>query len=328
MRQGKFTSITKNKITTSLANLGIDNSHKILCAVSGGGDSMAMLFLLQNFFRGEIGVCHYDHSTRGGESHKDAEFVKNYCVKNSLPFFLEVLGEEKEKGQSFEDFARQKRYSFFEKILQENGYDFVATAHNKNDNAETQIFNFCRGGGIKALLGIPAKRGKVIRPVLGFTATELRQILRENDINYCEDKTNKECVYTRNKIRNIAIPWVEENINKNVLDTLENMAEISKETCDYIAFVARKAYDKVIICDRSELYISRSEARKIEPIILKEIIMLLGKNLNAHSLEARRLNELDKLIRCNRTAWTFEWEGKLTLAANGNKIKILLKLYQ
>lgn len=324
MRQGKFTSLIKNKITNSLKDLGISNSHRILCAVSGGGDSMAMLFLLQNFFRGQIAVCHFDHSTRNGESHSDAEFVKKYCELNALPFFIEVLdpSRPREKGQSFEDFARQKRYSFFERTLEAENYDFIATAHNKNDNAETQIFNFFRGGGVKALMGIPQKRGQIIRPVLAFTASELRKILQDNNIPYVEDKTNKECIYTRNKIRNIALPWIEQNINQNVLDTLENTAMIAKEINDYISSVATNLYDKVVVSEENRLIILRSEARKIEPIILKEIIMLLGKNLAAHPLEARRLIILDELTRGDKSSWIFEWEDKLKLIANCKTIEI------
>lgn len=325
MRQGKFTSLTKNKITNSLKNLGINHSHKILCAVSGGGDSMAMLFLLQNFFRGEIGVCHFDHSTRNGESHSDAEFVEKYCASNALPFFVEILKPNCAKnGQSFEDFARQKRYSFFERIQKQENYDYIATAHNKNDNAETQIFNFFRGGGIRALIGIPQKRDKIIRPVLAFTSDELRQILQDNNIAHVEDKTNKECIYTRNKIRHILLPWVEQNINQNVLDTLENTAMIAKEAYDYISSVANNLYDKIVVFDNDNLIILRNEARKIEPIILKEIIMQLGKNLGSHPLEARRLISLEQLIRSDKANWIFEWENKLKLKANGEIVDILI----
>ncbi len=323
MRQGKFTSLTKNKITNSLKNLEINHNHKILCAVSGGGDSMAMLFLLQNFFRGEIGVCHFDHSTRNGESHSDAEFVKNYCAENSLPFFVEVLNPDCERNrQSFEDFARQKRYSFFEKIRTENNYDFIATAHNKNDNAETQIFNFFRGGGIKAMAGIPQKREAIIRPVLGFTSEELRQILQDNNIAYVEDKTNKECIYTRNKIRHILLPWVEQNINQNVLDTLESTAMIARETYDYVFSTAQKSYNNVIISNDNAELILRKEARKLEPVIMKEILKLLGKKKQAHPLEARRLILLEQLIRSDNQDWIFEWEDGLKLKAKGEKIYI------
>ena len=325
MRQGKFTSLTKNKITNSLRNLGINHSHKILCAVSGGGDSMAMLFLLQNFFRGEIGVCHFDHSTRNGESHSDAEFVKNYCALNSLPFFLEVLPPDCERnGQSFEDFARQKRYSFFDKICKEENYDFIATAHNKNDNAETQIFNFFRGGGIKAMAGIPQMRGVIIRPVLAFTSDELRQILQDNNIAHVEDETNKECIYTRNKIRHILLPWVEQNINQNVLDTLENTATIAKETYDYVFSTAQKNYNKVIVSSDNTQQILRKEARGIEPVIMKEILKLLGINLQAHPLEARRLILMEQLIRSDNPNWIFEWEERLKLKAKGEIVEILI----
>jgi tRNA(Ile)-lysidine synthase len=214
--------------------------NRILLAVSGGIDSMVMssLFLHLPF---ERGIAHCNFSLRGEESDLDEELVRKFSFGNSIPFFTKKFDTKKyalEHGISTQMAARELRYSWFEQIMEAHGFDAVAVAHNLNDNAETILINLARGTGPAGLAGMKPKSGKIIRPLLFASREQISSYAEEHRIEFREDRSNSEVIYTRNKIRHNLLPLLEE-INPSIIDTLTETAarfsELNEILRDFIS---------------------------------------------------------------------------------------------
>ena len=200
-------------------------TDKVLLAVSGGKDSMIMLHLFKacnlNF-----GVAHCNFNLRGGESDADEELVKTFCEKHNITFHQTKFNTKEyadQNGISIQMAARDLRYNWFEELSIKHNYQNIATAHHKNDVAETMLINLVNGTGLAGLHGIRKKQGNIIRPLLDFTREEIEQYIIENEIEYREDKSNADNKYTRNSVRLDVIPLLEK-INPNLIESLNQTA--------------------------------------------------------------------------------------------------------
>ena len=184
----------------------------ILCAVSGGKDSMYLLYQMRELapkYGFRISCAHFNHCLRGEEADQDQKFVENRCIELGIPCIVgsaDVKTYALENGIGTEEAARILRYEFLEKTADEIGAERIATAHTADDNAETILFNLVRGSGLKGLCGIPPVRGRIIRPMLQITTEEVLRYLDEHRIRHVEDSTNSQDDYTRNKIRHRIVP--------------------------------------------------------------------------------------------------------------------------
>jgi tRNA(Ile)-lysidine synthase len=203
-----------------------DRDQRILLAVSGGIDSMVMTHLFLKLGT-NTGIAHCNFCLRNTESDHDEELVKKFAGENRIPFYS-IRFKTKEyavnKGISVQMAARELRYDWFEKIREENNFDFIAAAHNLNDNIETLLINLTRGTGLKGLTGMRPVNNKIIRPLLFATRKKIEEYCSNNRIPFREDKSNAETRYTRNKIRHMIIPVLKE-INPSVEETLNGTAE-------------------------------------------------------------------------------------------------------
>ena len=205
-------------------------SDNILLAVSGGKDSMTMLHLF-NACNLNFVVAHCNFNLRGAESDADEELVKSVCKKHKITFHstrFNTKAYAKENGISRQMAARELRYNWFEELSEENGYQYIATAHHKNDVAETMLINLAKGTGLSGLHGIKNKSGKVIRPLLDFSKEEIEVYVQKNNVAYREDKSNSDNKYTRNAIRLDVIPLLEK-INPNAIESLVQTANYINE---------------------------------------------------------------------------------------------------
>ncbi len=176
---------------------------RIVCAVSGGADSMALLwamYLLRDKLDITLECAHFNHQLRGSESDRDAAFVRQFCEDYNIPFHY---GTEKveagEKG--LEAAARDARYCFLRNLSGK-----VATAHTADDNAETVLMHLVRGTGLKGLGGVAPVNGNIIRPMLTITREDVMVFLQEYSISYVEDSTNGEDAFLRNRLRHHVMP--------------------------------------------------------------------------------------------------------------------------
>ena len=189
-----------------------NREEKLLCAVSGGADSMCLLHVLWS--RGyDVTAAHFEHGIRGEESLRDAKFVETWCKEHNIPFVIEhadVPACAEKSGMSLEETARELRYDFLNRAAEKLGADRILTAHNLDDNAETVLFNLVRGSGAAGLCGIPESRDKILRPLLHVSRTEIEAYLKENNIPHVEDSTNRRDDYTRNRMRHRVMPQLRE----------------------------------------------------------------------------------------------------------------------
>ncbi len=222
---------------------------KILLAYSGGADSSLLLALLAAWCKKNsvrLFAAHVNHSIRGDEALRDRDFcVKSAEMLGVKCFILDAdvpsLAKERKKG--IEETARAVRYEFFRKIMDNEGIEVLATAHNADDNLETVIFRMARGSGGKGLCGIPEKRplgdGKTaIRPILTLNKKEILDICEKNGIKYVCDSTNGDDVYSRNRIRLRVIPELEK-INPSVRQSAARLSALLSEDCDFIEAEAK-----------------------------------------------------------------------------------------
>ncbi len=210
-----------------------DSSSRILLAVSGGADSMAMfdLFMRAGY---PFAVAHCNFRLRGAESDKEEAFVTRICDEHNIELFVQHFDTEEfadQEGISIEMAARKLRYDWFDELLLDGRFDYLATAHHQDDVIETFLINLSRGTGLKGLCGIRQKTGKIIRPMLFTNREGIREYLRKFDIPFCEDSSNQETIYYRNFIRHQILPLFDElnpAFRKNVLRTILNLNESSQ----------------------------------------------------------------------------------------------------
>jgi tRNA(Ile)-lysidine synthase len=220
--------LEKEKFLKAISSFGIARTERIIVAVSGGADSVALLWLFRSFWSGEIIAAHVEHGIRGVDSRNDADFVSQLASQWGIECVVDYIDVPNLalKGESIEMAARRLRYCFLEDVYKRYSAYGVALGHNRNDTAETVLLNIFRGTGVRGLVGIPKRRGVFFRPLLGFSRSSLRSMLVRNGINWREDSTNDENIYLRNKLRNVIIPLVEESINSRVI---EHIASLSNE---------------------------------------------------------------------------------------------------
>ena len=187
----------------------------VLCALSGGADSMYLLCrLLEGRERYGWRVCaaHLNHGLRETAG-RDEKFVRDWCGRRGVPLAVgleDVAGYARREGLSLEEAGRTLRYRFLGQAALEAGCPLIATGHHAGDSAETVLMNLIRGCGLKGLAGIPERRDNIVRPMLEVSRGEIEAYLKEHGVPHVEDETNDDVNYTRNKVRHQLLPLLEE----------------------------------------------------------------------------------------------------------------------
>ncbi len=216
----------------------------VLAAVSGGADSVCLLLVLKTLEKSlgiRVTAFHLNHGLRGTEADRDECFVRELCERLQVPLNVvreDVAGYAKDQGYSEEEAGRILRYQWLEKTAKEFDCKRIATAHHKDDQTETVLMNLFRGSGLRGLGGIRPVRElsgtlTLIRPLLGINRQEIEAYLIEEKELWCEDSTNKELIYARNKVRNGLIPWIRENINDRAEEHILKTAAFASQADEY-----------------------------------------------------------------------------------------------
>ena len=196
-----------------LKALPFRDGHRVLVAVSGGGDSLGLLALLLSARPRPdllLGVAHVHHNLRGEEADRDEAAVKGLAKALGLPFLRVRLKGKPGRGESTEAWAREGRYAALEVMRAKGDWDFVATAHSLDDQAETVLMRIARGTGLQGLAAIHPVAGGVVRPVLGFSGAELRRAAADCGLRWLEDSSNVDRRFLRNRVRLDVLPVLEE----------------------------------------------------------------------------------------------------------------------
>lgn len=253
---------------------------RVLCAVSGGADSMCMLHMLKGMGI-DLAAAHFNHRIRGEEADRDEEFVRDWCRENGIECVCgsgNVPAYAEENGLGTEEAARILRYEFLLRTAKGLGCDRIATAHNANDNAETVLLNLIRGSGAKGLCGIPPVRDdriKIIRPLLGMSREAIEQYNERHGVPHVEDSTNGSDDYTRNLVRHKLLPLMQE-INPKLTDAFLRTSENLRTDEEYLSGEAEK-FIAGHVCDKS---VDVAELRELpKPIALRVFRSLCGRAL-------------------------------------------------
>jgi tRNA(Ile)-lysidine synthase len=208
---------------------------RVAVGVSGGADSVALFHLLKSI-RTKLGVtlcvAHFDHCLRGAESDEDAKFVSELARKHKVPFFLEradVAGEARRNGWNVEDAARRLRYGFFRQLVEQGRATHVAVAHTADDQAETVLAHIIRGTGPTGMGGIHPVAEGIVRPLLGFRRSQLREYLATLGETWREDSSNNDRMRLRARIRHQLVPQLEHHFSDRTVEHLCALARLSRE---------------------------------------------------------------------------------------------------
>lgn len=272
----------KNKILRFIReNELIARGDSITVGFSGGADSVC-LFTVLHELKALLGIrvqaVHVNHNLRGAEAERDEEFCRRLAAELGEPFCavsVDVTGYAAEHGLTEEEAGRILRYEALKEKAEHfavAGRALIAVAHHADDQAETVLLNLMRGSGLKGLGGMRAKRGNIIRPMLGVSRSDIVAYLKERGISYVDDSTNFENEHTRNRLRNIILPELKEYVNAAAAEHISGTAAMLRDADDYIAEEARQ-------------YVSELGEPKFAPY--KSIQdKLSGKQLHQHSAKA------------------------------------------
>ena len=310
----------------------ISNGDKIVVAVSGGPDSMCLLNILKNLrqkFSTELFVAHINHMIRE-EADSETEYVKNYCEKNNIKCFIKranVLEMAKEQKKGTEEMGRIVRYDFFEYVANEVSADKIAIAHTENDNAETILMNLMRGASLEGLKGIEPIRGKYIRPLIECNREEIEKYCEINKLDPKFDKTNNDNTYTRNKIRNLLIPYIKKEFNPNIIETLNRLAVLARQDATYFNKIVKESYADILLYENinnlnenleKHIILDLKKFNKLEYVIKSRVLLYTINKLLGTTKGIEKINIEDMIKLCEKNI------GNKCLIPNKN-VKIYVK---
>ena len=308
-----------------------DLKDKLLVAVSGGADSVALCYLLSQLKINFI-IAHCNFQLRGEESDEDERSVQDLGETLGVEVFVRQFDTKREAGEkavSIQMAARNLRYKWFEELRQNYGCKYIVTAHHKSDNTETILLNLTRGTGLSGLHGIKPKNGNIVRPLLLFSKEEILSYLNELKVSFREDSSNSSDKYYRNRIRLKVIPELKK-INPSLDDTFENFVEKINSVEDIFEekvekFRALRVNRKV---DRVEIDATKLKEEKGFLICLFEILKEFEFNFEQckdliHSLE----NQSGKRIESEKSVAIAD-RGKFIITSKSGKINVSLSIFE
>ena len=289
----------------------IDSAH-VIAAVSGGGDSVALLWMCSQFFHGKITAVHINHGIRGQESDGDENFTAKFAQSLGCEFVSVRISvpTSRQKGESLESAARRLRHEGICSSAKRLGVSTVLLGHNRDDLAETVLFNVLRGTGIRGAVGITEASEldgvKFCRPLLGFRREFLREILRVRGLSWREDSTNNDDTYTRNYIRLKLLPAIEQNINSSAVEHLARFGEDMRPVREREDEISARLFTECREDDTTSLTLNAKKLRRLSADEIALVIREAGRRLGLRTLARKRCDELAGLIR-NGGGFIFQW---------------------
>ena len=277
----------------------------VIAAVSGGADSVALLFslyLLKESMGITLEAAHFNHHLRGAESDRDAEFVRNLCDRYDIPLHL-GKGQVTAGKKGLEAAARDARYAFFSTLSGK-----IATAHTADDNAETVLMHLVRGTGLKGLGGISPVRGNLIRPMLSTTRRDVLEFLEEYHLSCVEDSSNGTDAFLRNRLRHHVMPLLKEE-NPRLAENLSAMALSLRQDDAALEALTVREMDVAVL-------------KTLHPAVRSRSIGAFLKDNGVREPEARHIDLVKDLIFCDRPSASVDLPGGVTVSREYGKLTI------
>ena len=279
---------------------------RVVCAVSGGADSIALLwamYCLKDKLQIDLAAAHFNHGLRGSESDRDEQFVRDFCRQYEIPFFSQksnvVAG-----AKGLEAAAREARYGYLRTLPGK-----IATAHTANDNAETVLMHLVRGTGLKGLGAIAPVKGQIIRPMLSVTRAEVLAFLEEYHIGYVNDSSNETDQFLRNRLRHRVMPLLEQE-NPRLAEDLSAMALSLREDERELDLQTQPVSDV-------------EQLRKMSSSRRRRCLMAFLHRCNVPEPEREHIALLESLVFSQNPSARADLPGGVTVARNYGKLEVL-----
>ena len=285
----------------------IHRGDTVVCAVSGGADSMALLwamYLLKEEWDLDLSAAHFNHRLRGEESDRDEQFVRDFCEGYGIPLHVgsaQVVAGEK----GLEAAARDARYAYFSTLPGK-----IATAHTADDNAETVLMHLVRGTGLKGLGGIAPKRGNLIRPMLSITRGDVEDFLAEFAVSSISDSSNGTDLFLRNRLRHHVMPLLKEE-NPRLAENLSSMALRLRSD--------EQALSDLAAADDPDVEILRNMAPAVRARALERFLKTNG----VREPEAVHIQLLESLVFSDNPSARANFPGGITIGRNYETLEVI-----
>lgn len=298
-----------NKLLAFLREQGmVAPGDTVVCAISGGADSVALLFalyLLKDKLGIQLEAAHFNHNLRGEESHRDEEFVRELCHRYDIPLHVgSAVVTAGEKG--LEAAARDARYAYLRSLPGK-----IATAHTADDNAETVLMHLVRGTGLKGLGGITPIHGNVIRPMLTCTRADVESFLEEWCLRHIEDSSNHTDAFLRNRIRHHVMPLLKEE-NPRLAENLSRMALGLREDEKYLSEQAD-----------FEVLPTIESIKAMSPALQSRVLEKFLKQSGVKEPEEKHIRAAQSLLYSGKPSARLRFPGGVTIARNYDRLEAL-----
>ncbi len=314
------------RISTILKNAKISSLDHIIAAVSGGPDSICMLYILYRLrkeFNYNLTVAHFNHMLRGKEAKNDALYVKLFSDFLGLKLFLgqaDVHKEKKDKKITTQEAARRLRYNFLFSLKKQLRATYIATAHNLDDQAELVLLRIVRGSSATGLSGMSViSKEDIIRPLITTTRKEIIEYLARESIPYTMDSSNLSTAYLRNQIRLDLIPRLEAEFNPRIKQNLFRIAKYLKEDEEFISTFVEKVKKNIKIKKETlEIEIFKNIPSSIRRRLFIEIFKEQG--VNVARLSHKHIESFEKLIFSKKREIEITLPGDIIAVKNVNRV--------
>lgn len=281
----------------------IEKEDVVIAGVSGGADSVCLLLLLEKLkkeWNFGLAVVHVNHCLRGKDADADEIFVRNLCEKMDIPILCvreDVKAYAEQYKLSEEEAGREVRRAAYRQAMDAYNGTKIALAHHMDDNAETMLLNLARGTGMKGMAGIRPVNSNYIRPLLAVRRSEIEEYLRKQHTGYQTDSTNLEDAYTRNRIRNHVIPYLESHVNRKTVEHMQEYAEQMEQAAGYLDRQTDKLWNACVkdsdIGYQIALKPFREEDKALHPYLIRRVIAAAaGREKDIESVHVRNVAEL------------------------------------
>ena len=310
---------------------GLLTGSRLVVGVSGGADSMALLFVLKEIRDKKYPdlpiLCAHVHRGIRKEADADEKTVRDFCERLEIPFFskhLDIPKIAENRGLSLETAGRIERYAYFQSLSEE--YGTIAVAHHMEDQAESVAMHIFRGSGMEGLSGIRPKNGNIIHPFLCLRKEDILKFCEEKDIPYCHDISNDDPSYDRNFFRHEVFPKIEEGTKRDPVAALVGLSERTREENDYLDELAGKALrDALSSGEDGEDAISVEEVRKIPEALRRRALRLFAISCFGDVVDLEEVHYKAILSLCEKNEGTayIDLPGDRRAAREGGKIRFL-----
>lgn len=311
----------------------LEAGDHVLIGVSGGADSLALLYFLDKYtkaFNILIGVAHLHHGLRGEAADADEEFVRTFCKGRNIPFYSrqrnikEISIAEK---ISIEEAGRNERYAFFQTIAGEHGYNRIAVGHHINDQAETMLMRLIRGTGVKGVSGIKSSRDNIyIRPFLCIEKKEIVDYCKKNKLAYRTDATNFQKDFTRNIIRLDIMPLIRE-LNPRAEVHFNEFTKIANEYEAFFEKYVDQVQEKILAKKNDMVMIDRELWLLEEPVVQKEILRrgIFEFKGSLKEIEYNHITAFYSLLKSEKTIWEIHFPQDIRLIRRYDRVMVTKK---